>query len=174
MHKKMFNRFSNIILSASLFFLTSALYSQSVVPDVIVSDGGFQTSSAGSISYSLGEPISETVANGTNILTQGFQQPIVFATVNVSEFADEGSIVAFPNPVNDFIILDFSKLILGNYSITIYSLDGKQIYLRDLLINSDLIQQKISMENLSAGIYLFKLAENTGLSTKEFKIIKQK
>ena len=56
-------------------------FSQSLSPQVINSAGGYGTIGTGTNSievyYNIGEPVINTIGNGTNLLTQGFLQPDV-------------------------------------------------------------------------------------------------
>jgi len=45
-------------------------------PEVISSSGAYFSNTSGSMSWTLGETVTETFSNGSNILTQGFQQPV--------------------------------------------------------------------------------------------------
>ena len=48
---------------------------QTTSPEIIASSGAYFSNASGSLSWTLGEPVTETFINGSNILTQGFQQP---------------------------------------------------------------------------------------------------
>ena len=58
---------------------------QSLSPQVIASSGGYQTSPAGSLSFTIGETNTQTLSSATHMLTQGFQQPYKM-TLNVKAF----------------------------------------------------------------------------------------
>lgn len=55
------------------------IYAQNLSPQVINSAGGYGTIGTGTNSievyYNIGEPVINTISNGTNMLTQGFLQP---------------------------------------------------------------------------------------------------
>jgi hypothetical protein len=61
--------------------LSSGLYSQSLIPDVVTSAGGYFESGTTSVSWTLGEPVTEAFTNNNMILTQGFQQPFYGITI---------------------------------------------------------------------------------------------
>ncbi|MBN2174518.1 MAG: hypothetical protein JW731_10310, partial [Bacteroidales bacterium] len=74
-----------LLLSAFPFFA----FAQSVSPEVIASAGDYFENSTGSLSWTLGEVMNETFSNGSNILTQGFQQPfIVRITMDLQVFLE--------------------------------------------------------------------------------------
>lgn len=56
-------------------FLPIIIYTQSLAPSVISSSGDYFQSTNYSLSWTLGEIMTETFFNGSNVLTQGFQQP---------------------------------------------------------------------------------------------------
>jgi len=56
---------------------------QSLSPTVIATSGNYSTGAGVSLSWTLGEIVSETLINGAYILTQGFQQPIEGIAINL-------------------------------------------------------------------------------------------
>jgi hypothetical protein len=69
--KKIITLFASLIVS--LFYLTIA--AQSISRKVIASAGGTLTSAAGSINYNIGETMIASLSVGSNMITQGFEQP---------------------------------------------------------------------------------------------------
>ena len=61
-------------LIALLLFGCTSLMAQDINLNVVASGGDYATTASGSISYTIGQPISETVGNANNKITQGFQQ----------------------------------------------------------------------------------------------------
>ncbi len=61
------------------------LNAQSLSPQVIASAGGYQANATGSLSFTIGETNTQTLASATHMLTQGFQQPYKL-TLNVKAF----------------------------------------------------------------------------------------
>lgn len=67
-------------------------YAQTLSPQVIASGGASFTNAAGTLQYTMGQAINTTLNNGTNILTQGFQQPEQNISINVQiKFFLEGA-----------------------------------------------------------------------------------
>lgn len=65
-----------ILLSIICFTLTCLfVFSQSLSPEVISSSGDHFQNAGGSISWTLGETVTETFTGASIVLTQGFQQP---------------------------------------------------------------------------------------------------
>ncbi|MBC8488731.1 MAG: hypothetical protein H8D45_22130 [Bacteroidetes bacterium] len=66
-------KFSIIMIGGLLSFAVAA---QSLSPEVIASSGDYYENANASLSWTLGEIATETYSNASNILTQGFQQPV--------------------------------------------------------------------------------------------------
>ncbi len=151
------------ILFLTVFFLSiNNLFSQ----EVIATGGDYYGNSNISVSWTIGEPVTETINNGTNILTQGFQQSKLTASEIFSLKQEKINISVFPNPSNDFINLktdDFKDL---KYQFS--DINGKLI--SEKILNSDITE--INTKNLSSSIYFLKILRNNKL-IKTFKIIKQ-
>jgi hypothetical protein len=145
---------------------------QSLSPQVIVSDGNYLTSAGGSISYSIGEPVSETTFSGSHILTQGFQQPFSVSLTAVPENTD-ASFFVFPNPVKDAFTIDFGKSAIGVYTISISDVTGRLIQRKEVEINNSSFEQPISLAENDNGIYLISISNKEKTYTRSFKIIKQ-
>jgi hypothetical protein len=64
-----------IIICQLANMLICQLNAQSVSPQVIASSGGYQSNTAGSLSFTIGETNTKTLSSANNMLTQGFQQP---------------------------------------------------------------------------------------------------
>lgn len=81
------------------------------------------------------------------------------SSLTIDDFNHTNDLIIFPNPVND--IVNISSLSLLNiFSIHIFDLQGK------LLIESS--DNKISVSNLSNGMYVIKIITDSGEITKKF------
>lgn len=81
-----FGTMKRILWIPALFF-SAGVSAQSLSPQVIASSGGFFSNGSGSLSWTLGETMTETFTGGSNQLTQGFQQPeMVKVKLNIKAF----------------------------------------------------------------------------------------
>jgi len=131
--------------------------------EVASSSGDYQETSNGSLSWTIGEPITETATNG-NVLTQGLQQSGITVT-NITEINTNINVSIFPNPTNEFVKIVSSED--RDYRVNLYNLDGKLL----LKERSDNTKIKINMTPYASGIYLLKITNNTEINT--YQIIKQ-
>ena len=79
------------------FALPFSAAAQSLSPTVVASAGNHASAGNVQLSYTVGEVAVTTLSGGSNILTQGFNQPIEVST-GITEGVFEGSIKVYPNP----------------------------------------------------------------------------
>jgi hypothetical protein len=161
--------FMNIMLKKnfiSLFFLlcfgiTNATFGQ----EVIASGGSYFSNARNSISYTMGETISETFSGQNLIITQGFQQPqiIVTSVYQIDEYMD---ISAFPNPVEQVLNLDISDH-KHRMEYMLYNQEGK------ILMKKEISEEHtiIPLQKLQDGTYILKITRGDKL-VKSIQIVK--
>ena len=98
-----------ILISNGLCLKTSA---QSLKPTVIASCGGYFTGGGKSLSWTMGETITQTLQGGNSKLTQGFQQPEIIVTIlNLRAFIQgfyrgSGQMLAVSSPISNPTVCD--------------------------------------------------------------------
>ncbi|WP_299190020.1 glycoside hydrolase family 9 protein [uncultured Aquimarina sp.] len=135
------------------------------------------------ISFPSNLPASKYVDHwcsySTNEITINWNAPLVYAmhaldfyqkesaTLSVNDLEETSeAFKVYPNPTNKILNIKtpFSN---GSSSIELYSIQGKKVFSKEL--NSE--QSNLDISNLSAGLYLIKINNNTNSYTT--KIIKQ-
>jgi len=96
--------------------------------DVWAASGDYFHNSFGSLSWTIGEDITETFSNSpaTAILTQGFQQ-FDDTFVNVPKTDAKNQFVIYPNPGNGQIYISFNTLEVYDIIIQLYDVAGRLI-----------------------------------------------
>lgn len=125
----------------------------------VISAAGKTGTQAGlTFHYTVGEPIITTLIGDTRIVTQGFHQPELSATVSVNDLnlADWG-IEIFPNPTADFLTVRFSDKKIGNLRASVFNLLG-QVMLSDYLLNQPQGTQ-LDCSTWQPGIYILQLQD---------------
>ncbi len=153
---------------------TGILWSQSVSQSVVSTSGDFLTTGSAQLSFTLGEPVSETIRNSSCVLSQGFQQ--VFISVspgpgpdNVNNFQFAVELSVFPNPTDYMLNIKIEDGFEEGMSAVLFSLDGKAI--REINLEAD--QNSIDMQDLPAGVYLLKIINHNQFE-QSFKVYKHK
>ena len=161
-------------LAPTIFCLTclfSSVFSQTVTPDVIAAQGDFNTSTAGSVSWTLGEISIETYSVSTNYLTQGFQQPKSGVASFVPTIDLHSQIAVYPNPVSNSLVVNFKNPGFEKANVEIYDMQGKKLFSEKL--NHTVNQESVySFENYQAGIYLLNISDGDGNKKISYKITK--
>lgn len=96
------------------------------------------------------------------------QQTTLRAPMQTSQKADDGVLVAYPNPSRDYIVVKAKDNSLKIKQVTFYSILGMQV--ADYVVNMN--SGEINIDKLKPGKYLMKyvLSDNT---QKVTQIIKQ-
>jgi hypothetical protein len=162
-----------LILSCT-FYLFFIAKSQSISPEVIATAGDYFVGSNATLSWTLGEVITETVFNGNYTLTQGFQQP----HYNITSIPDDPNIKndpladinIYPNPVGDQLNVNFKEMKQDNVTITLFDLNGK-VLINDIAENTTTVKQ-LNMTYVAKGSYILRFATKDGKFLKSFKVVK--
>jgi hypothetical protein len=155
-----------IVLFSSLFGVINA---QSLEPKVIAASGAFIYSAGYSMTWTIGEVMTDTYSSSGNFFTQGFNQPdteSVTALVNL--FPDE-NIRVYPNPAISYITIDL-KDAPGDHVLYMYTMLG-QILLRENIPTSQQ-QLEIPLTEFANGLYLINIINHKLNLSSSFKINK--
>jgi hypothetical protein len=150
------------LLFLSVFCVAMSASAQMIENDVIAADGDFFITSFGSVAFTEGEVIVETVLNSDIIVTQGFQQPWRLQLTSIDEPAAAKGIAIYPNPATDnfSVASEFGKGI-----IEIYSALGERVYKTAIMS---------TVQNINAilfpGIYFVKITDENKMTTKKLVV----
>ncbi len=139
-------------------FITLSLFLLCLQPakaqSVLTSDGGFNSGTQGSLSWTLGEPVSETVNSSTGILTQGFQQNYE-ELMNLAEVNSDALIGIYPNPCSSTLHLQFNKSALVD--VKIYDQQGRLLTVSEINLQSGVKTCTLDVGELADGTYILHL-----------------
>ena len=143
------------------------LYAQNLPIEVISSGGDFfRNANLGTIHWTLGEPITETVNGNLFRITQGFNQVFYYVltdvtTVTTSDF----KLNIYPNPTTEKVIVATDKL--SAFTVEVRNLTG-QLLQRAI---TDDNQIELNLGDYPAGVYLFTIIP-PDLAAQTFKVQK--
>jgi Secretion system C-terminal sorting domain len=159
-----------IMTIIGFFFLFSAI-SQSVLPETFSTSGDHFTGTNAGLSFTIGEPIIETISNTTNILTQGFQQTN-YTITSLKEFPDFGDqILVFPNPVSNTLqVCIDGELENSNLNMELIDDTGK-ILITDTFSKTDL-SYLLNMREYPRGNYFLRITNKKEGLVNSYKIQK--
>lgn len=159
-------RFTLPLLIICLF--TIASYAQTVELSLISTAGGEFKTDNESLTFTVGEIVTETFTTTDLILTQGFLQPYA-ETVDIPQATDnEFSVSIYPNPASNYFIIDIISENNENYYIDIIDIKGKKINSKNLIEKST----KINISNYQPGTFFVRLINESNTFTKTYVLIK--
>ena len=147
-----------------LLFSISGIYEAQ--QNTLAAGNGAQ-SAAGSVSYSVGQVFYVPQQSATGKVNPGVQQPYEIFALATSENTAQSKISVYPNPVKDFLVVDFNSEKLEKSRFQLFDATGKIIQQGELKN----VKTEISASALSAGMYILSIT-NAGKTLKSFKIIK--
>ncbi len=109
---------------------------------------------------------------GATTLGRNFRAAAPFG-VNVQNLSDGNKVNIFPTVLdksNHNLRLKFETLNNKAYDIQILDLNGKVHFKKNLLVNVGESTEELSLSNLSAGIYLVNIQNNSSVSTQKITI----
>ncbi len=134
---------------------------------VISSTGDYHSNGNYSLSWSLGEPVIETWSQGSTVLTQGFQQPIL-VSVSIYEHPELNfDISAFPNPTSDFLNVVISNGTYDNMEYFLFDVTGKILENRPIVSE----QTEIMFTHLPVSVYYVRIIHGDR-KLETFKVVK--
>ena len=155
-----------IFIIANILFAFS-FYSQNLDHFVIGTDGGYAGNNQFSLSYTIGEIVTELGNDPINNidLTQGFQQAYISIVSTENHIADI-DIAVFPNPAVNYLNVNISDLSkVKTYAM--YDMSGKLLLQQEIISN----QFEVSFSNFSSGNYLL-IFKNDQQKLKTLKVQK--
>ena len=136
--------------------------------EVIATAGENFTAEERTLSWTIGEVVTETFGNESN-LTQGFHQSKLTIT-SIYQFKDFNvEISAFPNPV----LYELNLTINADeeeYTVTIFNDLGSAYYTNKHLLGTNPVL--IDFNDYKQGVYFVRIINENGTLLKTFKIVK--
>lgn len=163
---------ANSHMKKKLIYLIIGLFYcfESHAQEVIASSGDYFTQSNGSLSWTLGESISETYSNGS-ILTQGFQQDYE-NILSIAELSNNQFYSLFPNPFSSEFTLLIKNGLDGVYKLEITDSQGKIINIENYNIAQSNLPLHINVSHLASGIYYLKIQSISNENITVLKLLK--
>jgi len=132
--------------------------------------GGNASGSGGSVSYSVGQLFYTTNIGTNGSAAQGVQQAYEISVVTAFQHSVgiNLSVMAYPNPTSDNLILEVSDFQRALFTFYLYDLNGKLLQSEKITGN----QTSIVMNNLVPAPYFVKVTRDNK-ELKTFKVIKK-
>jgi len=152
-------------VSILMFFSIARSFSQ----EVVASDGEYFNGSQGSLSWTIGEAITETFVGGSGILTQGFQQRQDFLGLNVPPSSTQ--IHVFPNPFMDDLQLEMDGATQFIH-VQIFDLRGRLVFKNTYSPANGALLVQLQLSSLLPGTYQLHVAVDAEMHSSIHSIVK--
>ena len=152
----------NCVMIAFFLFAT-AIQAQEVVSTA----GSYGETTSGSLSWTVGEPVIETITDGTNTLTQGFQQSKLTVTAINNLKVPGIELSVYPNPTNSFLSIEVKTDKQIDLLLSLFDLNGRLILQKKMAGN----KQTINMQNYKPATYILKVSEGNK-KIRTYQIVK--
>ncbi len=150
-----------------LLLTTFGANAQSISNQVISSYGLNAANGTAQTDVTIGEPVTATISNANNTLTQGFYQTNLIVTT-VSENENTNHYQFYPNPVTEKLNLMFSNPNQEVIDLQLFDVSGKLLWSKQNTTDNE----QIDFTNQPKGTYFIKLTTETKEEIKTVKVIK--
>jgi hypothetical protein len=154
-----------------ILLTTIILFAAILAPgqQVIAPTGSAGGASGIQVHWTLAEPVTKTISNTENTLTQGFHQTRLVITAIDDLIIENVNVSAFPNPATAILNIKIEQAGNHVYSYRIESLDGRCVVQNPAFSGNG----QINVENLTTGVYILSVLPDNRAWIKTFKIVKQ-
>jgi len=136
--------------------------------ELITTSGDYFVQGSTSLSWSIGEPVSETFSSSTNYLTQGFQQNYEdFVGLIPTGFSP--SFDVYPNPFSQTITIEWETIHQAT-QLTLVDSQGKLFYSEN--VSNSAFKKQLSFDTLAPGIYFLSIRSENGTIAITKRIMK--
>ena len=145
-----------------------------LTPTVISTAGHYNSAGGYSLSGTVGELAVTTLdPDGSYILTQGFQQPFPLGVNPVIDAPGiDWSVNAYPNPVSDYLNIQFNIEKSGTFNAEIMDMTGKKLWISNLPAITPKEIITVDFSNFRRGVYLLRITTPDQKVNKVYKIQK--
>lgn len=161
-----------LILCFCAFLLPKISFSQStgLCMQVLASSGGNGQQGNFQVSWTVGEPVINTISNANRKLTQGFHQHDVCLPVSTWNLDVQAlGIELFPNPTVDFLTIRHQAGAETNLFVSAYGVMGEQMLAPRALDVPD--GTVLELFNWPPGLYFIKIEDAATEASATFRVV---
>ena len=153
--------FSVIKCSLSIILCMGIFFSSAKAQNSINASGGKAFGTGGTQSYSIGQLVYSSTSGTGNSMQEGVQQAYIISTVTAidDKMGIDLAIVAYPNPVKDFLKLNVKTSLYKTSTLRcqVCDVNGKTIFTKkfsntDLMLNMSELLSATYYRNYSAPL----------------------
>ncbi len=151
-----------------LVFFCVSLHGQTLSPDVISTSGNYDQGSSVSLSWTLGEVVTETMNGAGYMLASGFQPYLIGIVTVIHDSKPDFELNIFPVPASHFITVQTGASLQSHLNMDLLDLDGKSMLSKNLRSGSN----SIDLSFLKSAEYILRITDEEGILIRSVKIVK--
>jgi len=140
---------------------------QTVSSSVISTAGKTSSSSDVALDWTLGQAVAGQMSSTDIQLSNGYHSQLDLQFLSITDETITASLAIYPNPTMDYVVLDLKPN--DEVVVTVYNEVGQNLLTTEL----NTVQNKINLDQLSSGIYIFTVNSKISNKTNSYKIIKK-
>ncbi len=152
-----------------LFAINSTGNSQSIQRSVISGGGNYVSNSFGGLYANIGELQVVTLSTVSNILTEGFVQPIPYVSVIVQSIENQELFTIFPNPSSEIIYISGNANEISK--VELFDTQGRLVLCSTYIKLDTGFNYSVGISSLNSGLYFIKITTYNG-NKHLFKLVK--
>jgi hypothetical protein len=154
-----------------LILITVRISLSGISQEIITSSGGTYSNEDITLSWTIGEGITETYERNEINLNQGFQQNIdIIPFTSQSNTLQGVEFTLYPNPVSEILNIDLSAANDSELIIDIFDINGK--ILTTIKKSKNHKSAQIELSEFHAGEYIMKIYSKDNYINNSYVIIK--
>ena len=153
-----------IIFVLLLFLMSLTVQAQ----EITLASGGDISGSGGTVSYSVGQIVQNSITGTGGSVTQGIQFSFESTTLSVIDFQTQIDISSYPNPTSSFLNIKVQGFQENTLYYKLFNVLGKLLISGDIKNNT----AQINIAHLPSATYLLKVSNNSTIF-KTYTIIKK-
>ena len=148
--------------------------SEQIVRETTSLSGSSEVVTINGYTFIVQQSIGQTSPIGTvdpdnKTVLQGFIQPNVLAKILTPDIPEDLQMNVYPNPFNNFLVIDLDVLPLGMVGVTVFGLLGSEVSRKAFPASRQLT---VDLSSLTSGYYFLKVESNGSQHVE--KILKSK
>ena len=136
--------------------------------NVVSTSGGIGSDANSTVSWTIGQPVANTVSGAEGTLTQGFQQPWADIGTVVGEHVGSGSdIRVYPNPTRHLLNVEMLGTATGANALELLDAAGRLV----LQAPTTGDRTELDLTDYGTGNYFLHIKDAEGDVTRTFQVI---
>lgn len=150
--------------------LFALVRSQTIAPEVLGTAGEQSQAGTTTVTWTMGEPLTETISGSGNTITQGFHQPRYTLVALDSPLLEGLGIEVYPNPTNGEVFMSIDREENSRLDVQLVDMTGRILGTRSTWLQ----QEKISFDlsQVATGYYFLRVIQEDGSMFKAYKVSK--